>query len=136
MYRRQIISNLEGVIIISKYIDNVNTYLSTMKIKQTYVSLKSGIDVKKLSRLLTGVQEITISDMEGIARALGKNVEFFLAEEFARPAGVSSGDVDAVFYAGEPSAEQEEFARQLIDLVKNADEVLGARGRYLMAMGE
>ena len=30
-----------------KYIENVNEYLSRMKIKQTYVSLKTGIDTKK-----------------------------------------------------------------------------------------
>ena len=32
-----------------KYIENVNAYLSQMKIKQTYISLKTGIDTKKLS---------------------------------------------------------------------------------------
>ena len=33
----------------TKYIENVNAYLSQMKIKQTYVNLKTGIDTKKLS---------------------------------------------------------------------------------------
>lgn len=124
------------MIIISKYIDNVNTCLSKMKIKQTYISIKSGIDVKKLSRLLTGTQEITITDMEKIAGALGKSVEYFLAEDFSLSDAMEFGDVDAVFYAGEPTKQQEELAKQLIELVKNADEVLSARGRYLMATGE
>ena len=30
----------------SRYIDNVNAYLSQMKIKQKYLSLKAGIDEK------------------------------------------------------------------------------------------
>ena len=32
----------------TKYIENVNVYLSQMKIKQTYISLKTGIDGKKI----------------------------------------------------------------------------------------
>ena len=47
----------------TKYIENVNVYLSQMKIKQTYISLKTGIDGKKLSRILTGVQDINSTDM-------------------------------------------------------------------------
>ena len=43
----------------TKYIKNVNAYLSQMKIKQTYISLKTGINQKKLSRILTGAQDIT-----------------------------------------------------------------------------
>ncbi len=31
-----------------KFIDNVNAYLSQMKIKQTYISMKTGIDTKSL----------------------------------------------------------------------------------------
>ena len=47
-----------------RYIDNVNTYLEKRKIKQTFVSIKTGIEVSKLSRLLTGSQDITSTDME------------------------------------------------------------------------
>ena len=48
----------------TKFIENVNAYLASKSIKQTYVSMQSGIDVKKLSRILTGVQDVTGSDME------------------------------------------------------------------------
>ena len=61
----------------SMFIENVNRYLSQMKIKQTFVSLKSGIDTKKLSRILTGVQDINSTDMERIAKALGQKTEYF-----------------------------------------------------------
>lgn len=61
----------------TKYIENVNMYLSVKKIKQTYISLKTGIDTKKLSRILTGIQDVTSSDMEKISAALGKKTEFF-----------------------------------------------------------
>jgi len=34
----------------SRYIDNVNKFITVRKIKQTYVSMKSGIEIRKLSR--------------------------------------------------------------------------------------
>ena len=43
----------------TKFVENVNAYLSQMKIKQTYVSLKTGIDTKKLLRILAGVQHVS-----------------------------------------------------------------------------
>ena len=57
----------------TKFISNVNKYLSEMKIKQTYLSMITGIDKNKMSRLLTGSQEESGTDMEKIARGLGKN---------------------------------------------------------------
>lgn len=120
----------------TKYIENVNTYLSQMKIKQTFVSLRSGIDTKKLSRLLKGNQEISGIDMEKIANALGKRVEFFLADEFTVPRVEVFASTQVVFCAGTPSREQQEFAMQLIELIENADEILSAKGRYMMETGE
>lgn len=119
-----------------QYIENVNTYLSQMKIKQTFVSMKSGIDTKKLSRILSGRQEINGSDMEKIAKALGKNVEFFLKDPFYVPESIQMLKKQAVFYAGEPRREQEEFVGQLIELIENVDEVLSAQGCFMMAFEE
>ena len=67
----------KGESVMTKYIENVNTYLAQMKIKQTYISLKTGIDTKKLSRILTGTQDVSGTDMEKIAKALGQKVEYF-----------------------------------------------------------
>ncbi|MEE0135685.1 helix-turn-helix domain-containing protein [Blautia stercoris] len=39
----------------TKFINNLNKYLSEMKIKQNCLSMLTGIDKNKLSRLLTGV---------------------------------------------------------------------------------
>ena len=55
-YHRKMYIRL-GVNRMTKYVENVNEYLSKMKIKQNYVSKKSGIDTKKLSRILTGKQD-------------------------------------------------------------------------------
>jgi len=120
----------------SKYIDNVNTYLSQMKIKQTFVSLKSGIEISKLSRILTGTQDVTSGDMEKIAKSLGQNVEYFMSDIFELPKVVNSVTTEVVFYAGEPNKEQEAFAMKIIDLIENIDEVLGAKNRFMNAIME
>ena len=120
----------------SKYIENVNTYLSQMKIKQTFVSFKSGIETSKLSRILTGTQDVTSGDMEKIAKSLGQKVEYFLSDNFILPNAVNSAATEVVFYVGEPSKEQEVFAMKLIDLIENIDEVLGAKNRFMKAIME
>lgn len=69
----------------TKYIENLNLYLDARKIKQTYLSMKTGIDAKKMSRILNGVQDITGTDMEKISAALGENTEYFLRDPFPVP---------------------------------------------------
>lgn len=114
----------------TKYIENVNTYLSQMKIKQTYISLKTGIDTKKLSRILTGTQDITSQDMERISNALGQKVEFFLSDAFAVPKINESAPEQIAFYAGNPTAKQDEIAKKLEKLMENIDEVMSAKHRF------
>ncbi len=120
----------------SKYIDNVNAYLSQLKIKQKYVSLKSGIDEKKLSRILNNGQKIDSDDMENIARALGHKVEYFFADDFKVPVFSEAVPMEVAFYAGEPTKEQQEFAMKLIDLIENMDEVLSAKNRLMNVFAE
>lgn len=115
----------------TKYVQNLNAYLNARKIKQTYLSMKTGIDPKKISRLLTGVQEITAADMEKIAYALGEKPDFFLREPFLLSDTEEEETEKIVFYAGEPTGEQEAIADKLLELMENIDEVLSARGRFL-----
>lgn len=115
----------------TKYIDNVNAYLSQMKIKQTYVSMKTGIDTKKLSRILTGIQDISGTDMEKIANALGKKIEFFLSDSFTVPNINDFMPDRTAFYVGEPTQKQKEIADKLIQFMENIDEVMSAKGRFL-----
>ena len=118
----------EGVM--TKFISNVNKYLSEMKIKQTYLSMITGIDKNKMSRLLTGSQEESGTDMEKIARGLGKNIEFFLADAINIPQVGSFAINKIAFYAGEPSHKQEQIAKQLMELMENIDEVMSAKSRF------
>lgn len=120
----------------TKYIENVNAYLSQMKMKQTYVSIKTGIDTKKLSRILTGAQDINSADMEKIANALGQKIEFFLNDTFSVPQIGAFMPEKIAFYAGSPTAKQEEIAEKLVRLVENIDEVMSAKHRFLRISGE
>ena len=115
-----------------KYIRNLNEYLSRKKIKQTFLSLKTGIETSKLSRILTGTQDITSTDMEKIADALGKNVEYFLSDDFAVTDITELSKNEVAFYAGKPTKEQEEFAKEFIALLENVDEIMSAKGRLVM----
>ena len=115
----------------TKFVENVNAYLAQMKIKQTYISLKTGIDTKKLSRILHGTQPVTDIDMEKIANALGKKEEFFLSDTFCVPQSSASSQEKIAFYAGNPTAEQNEIAEKLDKLMENIDEVMSAKHRFL-----
>lgn len=120
----------------TKFIKNVNKYLSEMKIKQTYLSMITGIDKNKLSRLLTGVQEESGTDMEKIAEALGKKIEFFLADTCTVPQIGNLSHNKIAFYAGNPTEKQEKIANQLMELMENIDEVLSAKSRFAHITGE
>lgn len=115
----------------TKYIENVNAYLSQMKIKQTYICLKTGIDAKKLSRILTGAQEITVTDMEKIAKALGQKTEYFLSDTFSLSQSKGLMREKIAFYAGDPTAKQDEIAEKLEKLMANIDEVMSAKHRFI-----
>lgn len=65
----------EGDSAMTKFIENVNTYISRMKIKQTYIGLKSGIAPEKLSHILAGDQDASSTDMERIAGKLVQLME-------------------------------------------------------------
>ena len=120
----------------TKYVENVNAYISQMKIKQAYISMKSGIGAKKLSKILTGAQDITGKDMELISAALGKETAFFLQENLYIPEIAEFMPERIAFYAGNPKKQQEQFAAQLIEFIETADEVISAKGRFIKYAGE
>ena len=115
----------------TKFMSNLNKYLSEMKIKQTYLSTLTGIDKNKLSRLLTGIQEENGTDMEKLSDALGKNPGFFLSDPFDVPNISNFSSNKIAFYAGEPSKKHEKKAAELMGLMENIDEVLSAKSRLV-----
>ncbi len=117
--------------IMTKFISNVNRYLSEMKIKQSYLSMITGIEKNKLSRLLTGVQEETGSDMEKIADGLGKSIEYFLSDSMSIEQVDNFSSEKISFYVGESSSKQKQISSLMVELVKNVDVVLGAENRFV-----
>lgn len=115
----------------TQYVKNINSYLARMKIKQSYISMKTGIDTKKLSRILTGVQDINSTDMDKISKALGRDTAFFLSNMPVDPGLTDCTRERIAFYAGEPAGRQEEIAKKLVKLMENIDEVLSAKARFL-----
>jgi transcriptional regulator with XRE-family HTH domain len=93
--------------------------------------LKTGIDTKKLSRILTGTQDVSATDMEKIANALGRKTEFFLSDSFSVPRIIDFEAEKISFYAGEPTEKQEKIANKLLQLMENIDEVMSAKYRFL-----
>ena len=98
--------------------------------KKAYLSMITGIEKNKLSRLLKGTQTESGTDMEVIAEALGQNVEYFLSDSFDVPkiSGYSLGKMQ--FYAGNLSEKQENIAGRLMELMENIDEIMSAKSRF------
>ena len=101
----------------SLFVSNFNNYLTTMKIKQNYIANKSGIDEKKLSRILNGHQ--------------AQPVHFFLCDNFSSINNKIPQIPRISFYAGNPTKKQTDFANKLLDMMENIDEILSAKSRFL-----
>lgn len=107
----------------SKFIDNVNKYINYYSIKQTALSIKTGIEKNKLSRLLSKKQSIQIDDMENIADALGENIKYFLGEICLDK--IHKNDSVVAFNMGKPTKEKEEFANKVFDFLEHIDAIIG-----------
>lgn len=116
----------------SRFVDNVNIYLENMEIKQAFIALKTGMDSSRISRILTKTQDITGTDMEKIANALGHKAEFFMSDNFVVTDAKNYG-TEIAFYAGKPGNEQWQFASKLMELADSMDVVLGAETRIMAA---
>lgn len=117
----------------SGFVDNLNAYMEKNDIRQKYLSIRSGMSENKISKLLNSKQVIDENEMNEIAKALGKSVEYFL-----NPSS-STSDMSFcgrfAFYAGEPSNKQSKTANDIIELIENMDEILNSSSWYLSAGG-
>ena len=120
----------------SRYIDNVNKFITARKIKQNYVSMKSGIEIRKLSRILSGVQDVNSTDMDSIAEALGYTATYFMDKNFVVESLEDNIYQETAFYVGGVSEAQKVLANNLIELLECADEVLSAQDDVIAAVTE
>lgn len=115
----------------SKFVSNYNQFLTTMQIKQNYISRKSGIEENKLSRILTGKQSASEADLEALSAATGKTLQYFLSPDFSVKTNYPSSATRIVFYAGKPTEKQSGIANNLLELMENVDVILSARDSFL-----
>lgn len=116
----------------SKFVSNYNQFLTTMQIKQNYISRKSGIEENKLSRILTGKQPASETDLEALSTAAGKTLQYFLSQNFSVKKKLPVfRNTNCFFYAGEPTKKQSNIANNLLELMENVDVILSARDSFL-----
>ena len=115
----------------SKLVSNYNQFLTTMQIKQNYISRKSGIEENKLSRILTGKQPASETDLEALSTSAGKTLQYFLSQNFSVKKNYQSSATRIVFYAGDPTKKQSNIANNLLELMENVDVILSARDSFL-----
>ena len=105
------------------FIENINEYLKGKSIKNSYVSMITGWDKSKVSRLLNGEVDIRMDDAQQLSEALGKDLAFFLEEreqllqDIHRPRRF-------VFYAGRLENKDRALAKNMLDLFRYYDSLV------------
>ncbi len=103
-----------------EFIRNVRIFLSERKIKNSYVSLVTGWDKSKVSRILRGDADIKMNEAYELANALGQDVKFFLGKEEDMRL-VNANNNHMLFYAGHLDETDKEIAENLLDMFKYFD---------------
>ena len=119
----------------SKFVENVNEYITNNKIKQSFIALKTGMNANKISRILNQTQNATEVDMEAISIALGHSIDFFLSPNFKANETVT--DYEQVsFYSGNVKNINGEAVDDCIRLLENIHSILGREEGLFHHMNE
>ncbi|MBE5841968.1 MAG: hypothetical protein E7304_11265 [Butyrivibrio sp.] len=110
----------------NKFIENLNIYLGGKKIKNSYISLITGWDKSKVSRILNGEVEIKMADAEELASMLGKDIAFFLGDK-AKILGEISSNKQFSYCNGYLKKEDNIIARQLLEMFRYYDALVYER---------
>lgn len=120
--------------IMSNFIKNINAYMSAKKIKNNYISVKTGYDASKLSRILNGKQPITEPEMKEISGALGHDCLYFMKDDLDFSSLEYNG-TSVLCYAGNPTETQMATVRKLIDLSKKMESIINASSDFYEIVG-
>ncbi len=103
-----------------KFIENVKTYLEVRNIRQTYVSLMTGWDKSRVSKLFSGAMELKQSEAEFLAKALGHEMSYFLADSTEQ---YKESEVNGTlaFYAGTLDDNDKKTADKLVEMFRFYD---------------
>lgn len=72
-----------------KFVENMKKYLENRKIRQTYVSLMTGWDKSRVSKILNGTIDLREAEAEFLSKALGYDMSYFLtdfSDQYKEPA--------------------------------------------------
>ena len=86
---------------------------------------------KKLSRILTGVQDIKQHRYGKNSICVGEKNGFLYERFFFIPQISDYTQEKIAFYAGNPTERQNEIAGKLENLMENIDEVMSAKHRFM-----
>lgn len=103
---------------------NYKSYLEWKKYKQNFISIKTGMEPNKISRILNGKQSPTEEEMTALSHAVNKDISFFLDPSFKIDLP-NLNTVPIACYVGCASKKQEDLVNSLIDFAENMDAILG-----------
>lgn len=104
----------------SKFIEGIRNYLEVRKIKQNYISLVTGWNKGKVSKILSGSTKLSQVDAEHLAEALGHNVAYFM-EESDDKFQEQLGDSQMAFFAGTIGEDDKKAADKLVEMFRFYD---------------
>lgn len=105
----------------------IKEYMNRQSISQAYVSIVTGIERTKLNRILNNKQDVSYDEAKLISGALGQTVGFFEGNNTVPV--YQSSEKEITFYAGSPTDQQKEFARDMISFLETVDYIVGAEDR-------
>ena len=104
----------------SKFIENVKNYLNVRNIRQTYVSLMTGWDKSRVSKVLNGTIELKESEAEFLAKALGHDMTYFLGN-FVEEYRENEDNEQLAFFAGKIEEDDKKIADKLVEMLRFYD---------------
>jgi len=111
---------MNGVAKMSRFIKNVRAYLDARSIRQTYVSLVTGWDKSRVSKVLSGTIELKESEAEFLAEVLGHDMSYFLSDSTERFMEFGTNGQMA-FFAGTLKDEDKKTADKLVEMFRFYD---------------
>lgn len=115
----------------SRFADNVNDYMFSNKIKNSFLQLRTGINEERLLRILhDDTYKITEEEISIISAALGYDCEYFMKKDFE----VETDNVDCmgpVLHNAEAISHSQKMAvRRLIKFAEGIDYILSAKNAF------
>ncbi len=104
----------------SRFIENVKNYLDVRNIRQTYVSLMTGWDKSRVSKIFSGTIELKQSEAEFLAKSLGYDMAYFLTASTAQYRELEENG-QLAFFAGALGENDKKTADKLVEMFRFYD---------------